>query len=98
MADNDFLKPCFETPKFSGRYLVFVFEKDSIGGGQNDTIGSYDTLSEIEIMFKIKPDGPRPLRFASNNTNSTDGYDFIEILDMDERRIIDLNELNFQPV
>lgn len=95
MPDNDFLKPTFELPSYTGRYLVFAFVEGSAGGGQLDVVQSCTTLKEVESIFIIDPNNKRPIGHL-DKSGSFDGlYTYIDILDMAEKRFIDINELHF---
>ncbi len=97
MQNNDRIKGTFDDDTvYTGRYLVFGYEAHYPGGGQGDVVGSFNSYAEIEALFRLAPDGSGPLKTVTDDGQvTTIGYDFLEVLDMDKRQFIDINELHF---
>jgi hypothetical protein len=81
---------------FSGRYLVFVFNDYFPKGGQGDLLATFNTLSDIEALFKLEPADYKPLKRIDARGRLLEAFQFLDVLDLQERRFIDINELTFE--
>jgi hypothetical protein len=99
MANNDFLKKERHNDKFYQdplrRYVVFVYNYYYPVGGSGDVSFSYDTLSDIEAAYRINSDNKIELDRIVPDYEETPTYQYMEVLDLQERQFIDINQLNF---